>query len=599
MLEAAWQENRDEGRRRPRRERAGLHVVRARLRGALRDHVPERARRGRQDARTAGGSPASPRPGGSTGRAGSSRTPAGRSRRRSSTATSRSRSAHEARRRTARAARPRGARRRGGAADARRSRGRGDLPDLPDDARALQLAHRHADARVHPRADRGRGLEAGDQGRARRRVRRGRPRGAAEERVQPDRLAPSARRAARGPRGRHAARAALRARAAPSRPRPAPRRRSTPSSSGAWTTSSPASTTSRGRQDRTRVLRGPPLLRDAVRAAARPRLPLGRLRHRARRRRAEGRRSRACRSSPASRRSSSCSARRPRSRAGSSRTTGASSRRSRGSCSSRSASRSWGSCRCRGSTGSSAPELVEGARKRGSSALLGAAFGVCAAPCTGPVLAGILALAGDTGTVARGLGAPARLLARPGRPVRPRRDRLRAHDGRLPLAARPLRGDPHRERRDPRRRGPAALLRPLVVAERRSSTTSWRRSGSADRRGPVLRSCRRGDDPRRRGRPLLPWEARRAAGREAPARHHRQRRSARPRDRGHRPGRPGRGGRAVARTSRSSGSRTTPTRRACARGHEAGFDQVVARSALAERAPQLVGSGRSSRNVDS
>jgi cytochrome c-type biogenesis protein len=49
-----------------------------------------------------------------------------------------------------------------------------------------------------------------------------------------------------------------------------------------------------------------------------------------------------------------------------------------------------------------APELVEGARRRGSSALLGAAFGVCAAPCTGPVLAGILALAGDTGTVLEG-----------------------------------------------------------------------------------------------------------------------------------------------------------------------------------------------------
>ncbi len=49
-----------------------------------------------------------------------------------------------------------------------------------------------------------------------------------------------------------------------------------------------------------------------------------------------------------------------------------------------------------------APELVEGARRRGSSALLGAAFGVCAAPCVGPVLAGILALAGDTGTVLQG-----------------------------------------------------------------------------------------------------------------------------------------------------------------------------------------------------
>jgi cytochrome c-type biogenesis protein len=49
-----------------------------------------------------------------------------------------------------------------------------------------------------------------------------------------------------------------------------------------------------------------------------------------------------------------------------------------------------------------APELVEGARRRGSSALLGAAFGVCAAPCIGPVLAGILALASDASTVAQG-----------------------------------------------------------------------------------------------------------------------------------------------------------------------------------------------------
>ena len=49
-----------------------------------------------------------------------------------------------------------------------------------------------------------------------------------------------------------------------------------------------------------------------------------------------------------------------------------------------------------------APDLVEGARRSGSSALLGAAFGVCAAPCTGPVLAAILALAGDTQTLEQG-----------------------------------------------------------------------------------------------------------------------------------------------------------------------------------------------------
>jgi cytochrome c-type biogenesis protein len=49
-----------------------------------------------------------------------------------------------------------------------------------------------------------------------------------------------------------------------------------------------------------------------------------------------------------------------------------------------------------------APGLIEGARRRGSSALLGGAFGVCAAPCIGPVLASILALATDTRTVAQG-----------------------------------------------------------------------------------------------------------------------------------------------------------------------------------------------------
>ena len=48
------------------------------------------------------------------------------------------------------------------------------------------------------------------------------------------------------------------------------------------------------------------------------------------------------------------------------------------------------------------PGLVEGARRRGSSALLGAAFAVCAAPCIGPVLAAILALASDESTVAQG-----------------------------------------------------------------------------------------------------------------------------------------------------------------------------------------------------
>jgi cytochrome c-type biogenesis protein len=49
-----------------------------------------------------------------------------------------------------------------------------------------------------------------------------------------------------------------------------------------------------------------------------------------------------------------------------------------------------------------APALVEGARRRGSTMLLGGAFGVCAAPCVGPVLASILVLASDTRTIAQG-----------------------------------------------------------------------------------------------------------------------------------------------------------------------------------------------------
>jgi cytochrome c-type biogenesis protein len=49
-----------------------------------------------------------------------------------------------------------------------------------------------------------------------------------------------------------------------------------------------------------------------------------------------------------------------------------------------------------------APGLVAGARRRGSSFLLGGAFGFCAAPCVGPVLASILVLASDTDTIAQG-----------------------------------------------------------------------------------------------------------------------------------------------------------------------------------------------------
>jgi cytochrome c-type biogenesis protein len=49
-----------------------------------------------------------------------------------------------------------------------------------------------------------------------------------------------------------------------------------------------------------------------------------------------------------------------------------------------------------------APGLIDGARRTGSSAALGAAFAVCAAPCIGTVLASVLVLASDSSTVLRG-----------------------------------------------------------------------------------------------------------------------------------------------------------------------------------------------------
>jgi len=49
-----------------------------------------------------------------------------------------------------------------------------------------------------------------------------------------------------------------------------------------------------------------------------------------------------------------------------------------------------------------APGLLTSARQRGSRALLGGAFAVCAAPCIGTVLAAVLVLASNTGTALRG-----------------------------------------------------------------------------------------------------------------------------------------------------------------------------------------------------
>jgi len=50
-----------------------------------------------------------------------------------------------------------------------------------------------------------------------------------------------------------------------------------------------------------------------------------------------------------------------------------------------------------------APGLLQSARRRGSKALLGGAFAVCAAPCIGTVLASILVLASSSGTIVRGV----------------------------------------------------------------------------------------------------------------------------------------------------------------------------------------------------
>jgi len=50
-----------------------------------------------------------------------------------------------------------------------------------------------------------------------------------------------------------------------------------------------------------------------------------------------------------------------------------------------------------------APSLLQHARRRGSKALLGGAFAVCAAPCIGTVLASILVLASSSGTLLRGV----------------------------------------------------------------------------------------------------------------------------------------------------------------------------------------------------
>ena len=115
-----------------------------------------------------------------------------------------------------------------------------------------------------------------------------------------------------------------------------------------------------------------------------------------------------------------------------------------------------------------APGLLGGARRSGSGFLLGGAFAVCAAPCIGTVLAAVLVLASNTGTVVKGavllaayaLGLAAAFLLAGVAFARAMGD--------VPLAPRPLHGHPGRERAHPRRARAAALLPPRLVAPRRA-----------------------------------------------------------------------------------------------------------------------------------
>ena len=114
-----------------------------------------------------------------------------------------------------------------------------------------------------------------------------------------------------------------------------------------------------------------------------------------------------------------------------------------------------------------APGLLLRARRGGSSALLGGAFAVCAAPCIGTVLATILVLASSTGSIARAivlllaysLGLGAAFVAA---------GVAFAHAMRAFRWVRALPGATDRLRRDARRAGAAALLPPGLVAAGRS-----------------------------------------------------------------------------------------------------------------------------------
>ena len=353
---------------------------------------------------------------------------------------------------------------------------------MQDDARPVGRARRAADEADHPHAARRRRDRGGDQGRARRPVRR--RASSPSRRSRASTCSPGSSRSAllgAGAVGVGARRLGLEPARAASDGRRA-RRRSTPSSSGGSTTSSTGSTSER-RRDPGRAARGVRLVPRAVRAAARPRLPLGGLGGR-------GRGARAAGDGPARRRLEHPV--RPRLHRGL--------RRAR-----RRAPRSLGGAAlprpvpARAGLGLRARRLR--ARVHGPPALAGAArrrrarpgrplarlagparrrVRVCAAPCIGPVLAAILVLAGSSETALEGavllavyslgLAIPFVLVGPPSRAMMGAFRWLRDHYRAIQFAG---------GARDGRAR-PAALLREASTCC--GSTSTARSSGSASSR---------------------------------------------------------------------------------------------------------------------
>ena len=292
-----------------------------------------------------------------------------------------------------------------GASDPRRARGRAVCPTckttLADVGRPVAERMRAFVRAAH----RGRRHEERDQGQARRRSSGARSRRAAGPRLQPARLAPA-------DRGRPAAVVAVaflarrwsRTRAAPAADPSVDGRRPLDPELERRVDEELArfeSRCGRATQDPGRIRRGAALLRDSLRAAARARLPRDRLRHAAGR----GGTARRDREPPVHRGVHGGLRRSRRAR-----------RRGRGALAD---DRDvllkiagfvlvalgfafMGFLPIPSSSAWPRPGCLDAARRRGSSALLGGAFGLCAAPCIGPVLASILALASDSSTVGQG-----------------------------------------------------------------------------------------------------------------------------------------------------------------------------------------------------